>query len=179
MDYPPEQEVSPGVFVTDFRTAASIAATQPSTRAEHKQPQSTSPPPPTDYSELSDVNQLSFELQQLHNSVDHLIASNEQLVAAMAEDAADGRAEDEEYATAIRENMLVIDRKQSEAIELQSLIDSMLSGHALDKPAGARGVVSGVTVSAAAATTSSASLSSAGSPSNDQDEGDGGDGIYL
>ena len=182
MTDPPEREISPGIFVTDFRTAAAIAATQQPPPQEqkqqptaHSQPSSTPehkhalPSPPTPHADLSDLNQLSFDLHQLQNSIDHLIASNAEMVTAMEEEAAEGKPEDDEYASAIRENMLLIDRKQSEAIELQTLIDSMLSGHALSRSAGA--VSGGVSSS----TTSSASLSSAGSSSSGQDE----DGMYL
>ena len=123
------------------------------------------------------MNQLSFDLYQLQNSIDHLIASNAEMVTAMVEEAAEGQPEDEEYANAIRENMQLIDRKQSEAAELQSLIDSMLGGHALHRPVDGAVSVGAVTLS----TVSSASSSSlsAANPVSGQEDSSGDNGMYL
>ena len=183
-----EREVSPGIFVTDFRTAASIAAAQPAAShpAEHKQqpPTSTShslsssnehkQAAPSQYSDLSDVNQLSFDLHALHNSIDHLIASNAEMVTAMEEEAAEGKPDDEEYASAIRDNMLLIDRKQNEAAELQAMLDAVLGGHALDKVNGGA-----VVLDENDADVPSSLLPSSTRPSGRRDEGGGDDGMYL
>lgn len=91
----------------------------------------------------------------------------------MEEEAAEGKAEDEEYASAIRENMQLIDRKQSVAAELQSLIDSMSGGHALYRTGGG-GAVGGVVTSISASAGPSSSAASSSSAQNDD-----GDGMYL
>ena len=90
------------------------------------------------------------------------------MVVAMEEDAAEGKPEDDEYACAIRENMLLIDRKQNEAAELQALLDSMLGGHALDRP-----------IDSTVGTVVSSTASTSSSSSSGHSEGDDSDGMYL
>lgn len=77
--------------------------------------------------EVSGVSQLSYDLAEVQNSVDHLIASNAEMVQAMEEDGDD----DGTYATAIRENMQLIDRKQRQAEEMQRVIEDALAGRAV------------------------------------------------
>ena len=134
MDAAPERELLPGVFVTDFRSAAPSSSSH-----EHKQPplphSSTSSPSSDDHKassspssslpsrgpapsssspahvDMESLSQLSFDLSVLQNSIDHLIASQAEMAAAMEEDGDD----DGEYAKALRENIDVIDRKQRQA----------------------------------------------------------------
>ena len=80
---------------------------------------------------MESLSQLSFDLSVLQNSIDHLIASQAEMAAAMEEDGDD----DGEYAKALRENIDVIDRKQRQAEEMQRLIEDALGGHAVDRPA--------------------------------------------
>ena len=140
-----EREVSPGIYMTDFRRESEEKTGPASSAAlphqhEHKQhdynlPSSSFPSSSFSSStscrpaESVDVNQLAWDLSQLQNSIDHLLSSNAELQAVMQQEGDDA---DATYATAIRENELVIQRKQRQAEEMQSIIDDALAGRGLD-----------------------------------------------
>jgi hypothetical protein len=143
-----EREVSPGIYITDFRrdrdekTHVATSPSPPSSysyQQEHKQHDSSNPSSSSFSSSSStssyqpaehvDVNQLAWDLSQLQNSIDHLLSSNVELLAVMEQEGDDA---DGTYSAAVRENEQVIQRKQRQADEMQRIIDDALAGHGLD-----------------------------------------------
>lgn len=125
---PVERELAPGIFITDYRQAATQPATQPIPQPK-KKTSSNQPINAIDQIKRahaddpnSTINQLIFDLAQLENQLNHLYRSNVELMEEL------DQSNDPEFDQAIKENESLIVRLEDEKQALTSLIEEMNIG---------------------------------------------------
>lgn len=125
---PVERELAPGIFITDYRQAATQPATQPIPQPK-KNTSSNQPINAIDQIKRahaddpnSTINQLIFDLAQLENQLNHLYRSNVELMEEL------DQSNDPEFDQAIKENESLIVRLEDEKQALTSLIEEMNIG---------------------------------------------------
>ncbi len=105
-----EVEISPGVYMTDYRSSSSSSSTTTTTTSANNAANSN----------CGTQLNIAFELTEIENSIKHLIRSNVELARAMEDDP------DPIYSESIQENLVLIEKRNKRKNELLKLQNQRL-----------------------------------------------------